>query len=158
MPAPYLLTASTVLSGSSEAAYDALVDAPLEELLGDRSGPIPPVKECRDQGGPWGNVGQTRTIVLGDGGTILETLVVADRTAGDYRYRLSDITGPMKPLVRGVDGRFAFAPASDGTSVTWTWNVHPTNAGTRLVMPLFNVFWQRAARKAFARLGTRLAA
>ena len=103
-------------------------------------------------------MGQTRTIVLGDGGTILETLVVADRAAGDYRYRLSDITGPMKPLVRGVDGRFSFEPAGGGTTVTWSWNVHTTNAVTRLVMPLFNVFWQRAAGKAFARLGTRLTA
>ena len=158
MTTPYLLTASTVLNARPEDAYDALVDAPLEELLGDRSGPIPPVRECRGQDGPWGHVGQTRTIVLGDGGTILETLVAADRTTRDYRYRLAEITGPMKALVRGVDGRFSFEPAGDGTAVTWTWNVHPTNGVVRLVMPVFNVFWQQAARKAFARLGARLAA
>jgi hypothetical protein len=158
MTAPYQLTASTVIAGRPEDAYDALVAAPLEELLGDRSGPIPPVKECRGQDGPWGQVGQTRTIVLGDGGTILETLIGADRTTRDYRYRLSDITGPMKALVRGVDGRFAFEPSGDRTAVTWTWTVHPTHAVTRLAMPVFNVFWQRAARKAFARLDTRLAA
>ena len=158
MTTPYLLSASTVLSARPEDAYDALVDAPLEELLGDRSGPIPPVRECRGQDGRWGTVGQTRTIVLGDGGTILETLVAADRPTRDYRYRLAEITGPMKALVRGVDGRFAFEPAGEGTAVTWTWNVHPTNSVVRLVMPVFNVFWQQAARKAFARLGARLAA
>ncbi|MGY2876594.1 hypothetical protein ACVW00_003784 [Marmoricola sp. URHA0025 HA25] len=158
MATPYQLTASTVLPARSEDAYDALVDLPLEELLGDRSGPIPPVRECRGQDGRWGTVGQTRTIVLGDGGTILETLVVADRAAGDYRYRLSEIKGPMKPLVRGIDGRFSFSPAGEGTSVTWSWAVHPANAVARLGMPVFNLFWQRAARKAFARLGARLAA
>jgi hypothetical protein len=158
MAAPYLLSASSELSATPQDAYLCLVDAPLEELLGDRSGPIPPVRECRGQEGAWGRAGQTRTIVLGDGGTILETLVLADRAAGDYRYRLSDITGPMKALARGIDGRFLFEPAGQGSSVTWTWTVHPTHAAVRLVMPVFNLFWQRAAAKAFARLGARLAA
>jgi hypothetical protein len=158
MTAPYQLTASTVIAARPEDAYDALVGAPLDELLGDRSGPIPPVKECRGQDGPWGQVGQTRTIVLGDGGTILETLVGADRSTRDYRYRLTDITGPMKALTRRIDGRFSFEPAGGGTTVTWTWSVHPTNAIIRLAMPLFNVFWQQAARKAFARLDARLTA
>lgn len=158
MAAPYVLSASAELSASPEDAYSSLVDAPLEELLGDRSGPIPPVRECRGQDGPWGQAGQTRTIVLGGGGTILETLLVADRSAGDYRYRLSDITGPMTALARRVDGRFSFEPAGNGTSVTWTWAVHPTHAAVRLVMPVFDIFWQQAARKAFARLGARLAA
>jgi hypothetical protein len=158
MTAPYLLTASATLPAEPGAAYDELVAAPLEDLLGDRSGPIPPVRECRGQVGSWGQAGQTRTIVLGDGGTIRETLVVADREAGDYRYRLSDLTGPMKALARAVDGRFHFEPAPGGATVTWTWAVHPTSAVTRLLLPVFNVFWQQAARKAFARLGARLAA
>lgn len=158
MAAPYLLSASSTLSARPEDAYLCLVEAPLEELLGDRSGPIPPVRECRGQDGPWGQVGQTRTIVLGDGGTILETLVVADRVTGDYRYQLSNITGPMKALARGVEGRFLFEPAGAGCSVTWSWTVHPTNSAVRLVMPVFNLFWQRAAAKAFARLGARPAA
>lgn len=156
MATPYLLSASADLAAAPQDAYDALVEAPLEELLGDRSGPIPPVLRCRDQVGSWGQAGQTRTIVLGDGGTIRETLVVADRGAGDYRYRLSEITGPMKALVRAVDGRFSFAPATDGTTVTWTWEVSPTASAVRLVMPVFNLFWQRAARKTFARLEARL--
>jgi hypothetical protein len=154
---PYLLSASSELAVDPQDAFDALVEAPLEDLLGDRTGPIPPVRGCRGEPAVWGQAGQTRTIVLGDGGTILETLVVADRAAADYRYRLSDITGPMKPLVRGVDGRFLFQPSGAGTSVTWSWTVHPSNAVARFAMPVFNLFWQRAARKAFARLGARVA-
>jgi Polyketide cyclase / dehydrase and lipid transport len=158
MASRYQLSASSVLATTPQAAYDALVDAPLEELFGDRSGPIPPVRECRGQQGPWGQVGQTRTVVLGDGGTVLETLVVSDRAAGDYRYRLSEITGPMKALARSIDGRFAFVPADAGTTATWTWDVHLTSPLGRLAMPVFKVFWQRAAGKAFTRLGSRLAA
>ena len=158
MVTPYLLSASAELAATPQSAFDALVDAPLEDLLGDRSGPIPPVRECRGQVGSWGQAGQTRTIVLGDGGTVLETLLVADRAAADYRYRLTEITGPMKALARAVDGRFSFEPAAGGTTATWTWTIQPTVAGVRLVMPVFDVFWQRAARKAFARLGARLSA
>src|SRR5215217_1435809 len=100
MTAPYDVSASEVLPTSPEVAYDTVVGAPLEDILGDRSGPIPPVRETRGHEGPWGTVGQTRTVVLGDGGTVLETLVGADRQTTDYRYRLTDVRGPMKLLVR----------------------------------------------------------
>ena len=158
MIAAYDVSASALLPTTPDVAYDALVDAPLEDLLGDRTGPIPPVRMCEGQASAWGAVGQTRTVVLGDGGRILETLVVADREAGDYRYRLSDVRGPMKALVRTVDGRFSFESQGSGTRVTWSWRIHPTHPVSRMLMPAFSVFWRKAAAKAFARLGSRLPA
>jgi hypothetical protein len=155
----YDVSESAVLPVTPEVAYDTVVEAPLEEVLGERSGPIPGIRECRGQGGPWGNLGQTRTVVLADGGTLLETLVLVQRPSGgsgDYRYQLTDVRGPMKALVRTVDGRFAFEPEGSGTRVTWSWAMHPTNPVTRLVLPVFAIFWRRAALKMFDKLGSRL--
>ncbi len=157
MPAPYLLSSSTVVPVAPEVAYDAVLAAPLEELFPHRSGAIPPVKECRGQLGDWGTVGQTRTVVLADGGTNLETLVTADRPGGVYQYRLSDFTGAMKALVAGVDGQFSFVGEGSGTRVTWSWAIQPTNAVTRLVaLPVLGAFWKPYAAKMWPHYAARL--
>lgn len=157
MPAPYLLSSSTVVPVSPDVAFDGVLAAPLEELFPHRSGPIPPVKECRGQEGAWGTVGQTRTVVLADGGTNLETLVAADRAGGVYQYRLSDFTGPMKALVAGVDGQFSFVPEGNGTRVTWSWSISSTNAVTRLLaLPVLGAFWKPWAAKMWPHYAARL--
>lgn len=145
----YDLSASQVIAGTPEQAYDAVVLAPLERLFGRRSGPIPPVKRTEDFSGVWGSVGQTRTIVLGAGGRLHETVRFADRPA-DFGYLLSDVRGPMKPLARSVEGRFTFVAEGAGTRVTWSWRMHLTSPAVRLLMPVFGTFWRRGAAGAFA--------
>jgi len=122
-----------------------------------RVGPIPAIRECTGQEGAWDTVGKTRTIVLADGSRNLETLVATERP-GSYRYRLTDFTGPMKALVRDVDGEFAFAPVGDRTQVTWSWKIHPTNPVARLLLPGVGFFWRRYAAKMWPRYAARLAA
>ena len=90
---------------------------------------IPPIREVRDQVGPWGEVGQTRTIVLADGGTMRETLTSVERPHR-FGYAIGDVRGPMRPLVERVEGRWTFEPAGTGTRITWPWDVTPTAAGT----------------------------
>ena len=144
MSAPYVLSSSTVVSATPEAAFAGVLAAPLPELFPERTGPIPPVRECTGQEGAWGDIGQTRTVVLGDGSSNLETLVALDRP-GSYRYRLTDFTGPMKALVRTIDGEFAFAAEGEGTRVSWTWHMHPATPVSRLLLPGMGFFWRRYA-------------
>jgi len=155
MASSYDVTASAVLGVSPEAAYDLVLAVPLEEILGQRSGLIAGIARCEGQIGDWGTVGQTRTVVMRDRGTSLETLVLADRAGGDYRYRISEIRGLNKPLISGIDGRFTFVPEGSGTRVTWSWALHPTALG-RPAMPLLGVFWRRWAAGMFVRLGDRV--
>lgn len=157
MGGPYELSSSTVVRATPEAAYEAVLAAPLAELFPDRAGPIPPVRECTGQDGAWGTVGQTRTVVLDDGSTNLETLVAADRPRS-YRYRLDDFTGPMKLLVGHVDGEFAFAPAGPGARVTWRWDLYPAHPPARLLLPVLGFFWRRYAAAMWPRYAARLPA
>ena len=154
MTSSYDVSASAVLDVAPEVAYDAVMAAPLEEILGKRSGLIPGIVRTEGQDGPWGTVGQTRTIVTSDGGKTLETLVLADRP-DDYRYRITDVRGLNKPLISSIDGRFTFVPEGSGTRVTWSWTLHPTALG-RPAMPLLGVFWRRWAAGMFVRLGDRV--
>ena len=66
MVAPYLLSSSTVVQATPEVAFDGVMNAPLEELFPHGAGPIPSVKECIGQVGPWATVGQTRKVVTSD--------------------------------------------------------------------------------------------
>lgn len=156
MVAPYLLSSSTVVPTSPEVALQGVLDAPLEDLFTQRGGLIPAIKECTGQDGPWGTPGQTRTVVLADGSTNLETLVSVD-APDRYRYQLSDFTGPMKLLVSRVDGEFTFVPEGSGTRVTWNWSIEPKNALTRLPMPVLGASWRKFADRMWPNYAARLA-
>jgi len=140
----YLVSSSTVVPVDPDAAFQGLLDAPLERLFPHRSGPIPAIVRCEDQGGPWSTVGQTRSIVLADGTKNLETLVGLERPS-DYRYRVTGIEGPFKLLVTSIDGRFTFEPEGDGTRATWSWELHGRNPVARLAFPVLDFFWRRWA-------------
>jgi hypothetical protein len=130
-----------------DRAFDVVLPTPLPELFSRRYAAIPPIREVRDQQGVWGTVGQTRTIRLADGGTLRETLTSVDRPRS-FGYRITDVTGPMKPLVTELEGEWRFDPAGIGVRITWAWNVHPRGALGRAAMPVFARMWQGYARQA----------
>lgn len=137
-------------------AFDRVLVHPLPELFRKRRLAIPPIKEVRGQAGEWGTVGETRTIVTSDGGTMLETLTSNERPSS-FGYTISQVRGPMKPLVSTADGRWSFEPAGSGTLVTWTWVLTPTAVG-RLAMPVFGAMWHGYARQALDEVGAMLLA
>ena len=59
-----------------------------------------------------------------------EELVTLDRPHR-FGYELTQITGPMAPLVDRVEGEWRFEPAGTGTRVTWAWVLHPRRASPR---------------------------
>src|ERR1700684_3931422 len=97
-----------------QRAFDVTLPIPLTAIFSRRYVLLPPVKEVRGQEGPWGRVGQTRTVVTADGGTMRELLTEVD-APHSFSYHLSDISGPMRPLVESIDGRWEFAKTGTGT-------------------------------------------
>ena len=85
-------------------AFDRTIAHPLPDLFRRRYGPLPPIKAVTGFTEPWSTVGQTRTIHLADGGTMLEELTEVDRPRR-FAYRISEIAGAMKPLVARPRGR-----------------------------------------------------
>ncbi|WP_353951551.1 SRPBCC family protein [Knoellia sp. S7-12] len=140
------LSQSRAVPVAVEEAFDRLLPHPLPEVFSRRRLAIPPIKGVRGQSGTWGAVGQTRTILLADGGTMLETLTAVERPRS-FDYTITDVAGAMKPLVAGAEGRWTFEPAGTGTRITWSWVLTPTTAG-RLVMPMFGAMWNGYARQA----------
>jgi Polyketide cyclase / dehydrase and lipid transport len=135
-----------------EQAFAVVLPAPLPGLFA-RYALLPPITQVCDQVGDWGTVGQSRTIVLSDGGTRRERLVSVTPPS-EFSYRIDGFTGLNKALFAAVDGRWAFAPDGDGTRITWSWTIHPTSSLTALALPVVGLMWNGYARQALSRIAT----
>jgi hypothetical protein len=139
-----------------ETAYDRTIGVPLPEIFAHRHLLLPPVVRTEGQDGAWGrHVGQTRTILTSDRGSLHETLRDLDRPHR-FGYRIDRVRGPMRPLVRHLDGAWTFEPSGSGTTgtttITWSWELTPTSALTRPLVALVGRMWHGYARRALATL------
>ncbi|MEO6533894.1 MAG: SRPBCC family protein [Pseudolysinimonas sp.] len=85
-----------------------------------RFGVIPAVVAVTDQTGNWDAVGQTRTLHLSDGSTVVETTTDVQRP-GFFAYELTDFTKVFGPLVDHARAEWRFEAADEGTRVTWNY-------------------------------------
>jgi Polyketide cyclase / dehydrase and lipid transport len=154
MAGPVVFEQERAIPVEVKRAYAATLTTPLPVLFRRRYGALPPVREVRDQAGVWGDLHQTRTVVTSDGGTMREQLTEVDPPQA-FGYHLSDITGPMRPLVAGIDGRWEFTPIGTGTLVTWRWTLIPRSVGAP-VMPVLARMWRGYARQALELLSEQL--
>ncbi|MEZ0051535.1 hypothetical protein ABIA30_002543 [Mycobacterium sp. MAA66] len=136
-------------------AFSGTAPIPLNELFCRWYGPIPPIRAVRNQTGIWDAVGQTRTILLTGGGSMAETLTSFDEPHS-FSYTLSDITGPMAPLVSGVNGEWVFEPVGTGTKITWRWTLHRRSAVTAPLLPVFGKLWKGYAAQSLEHLSDLL--
>ena len=155
--APLSVQESRLVPVPTDQAYQGALTAPLDQLFRRRHLALPPIKEVRDQHGTWGSggLGQTRTIVTADRGTLREELTVLE-PGERFGYTLTRITGPMKPLVAYVEGMWTVAPAESGAVVTWAWTIHPRSALTAPVVGLVGRMWHGYAAKGLAELESYL--
>ena len=143
--------ASRLVAVEPAEACDRLIAARLPEVFSRRYAGFPAVREVTDEPEVWGTVGQTRTIVLADGGRLRETLVSVDRPAG-YTYLLDDFHGRLRPFVRTVDGVWSVTPEGTGARIGWAWTIHPTAPPARLTMNVISRMWKGYADRALIEL------
>jgi hypothetical protein len=144
----YRVSSSRSVPVDLERAFDVVLAEPLPRIFSRRYGPFGPVSEVRDQTGDgWGTVGQSRRIVLSDGGEVTERITAVDRPAS-FGYQLSEIKGPLKAFVSTVAGEWRFEPAGTGTRITWSWVLEPASSLSRYALPLLARFWRGYARQA----------
>lgn len=155
MTQPLVVKQSQVVPVAPDTAFHGTLPIPLPEIFGRWYGPIPPIKEVRDQTGDWDTAGRSRTIVLAGGGSAREDLTSVDAPRS-FGYRLTRIHGPMALLVDSVTGEWTFAPADGGTEITWRWTIYPRSSLSAPGLPLFGMLWKRYARRALLDLAAAL--
>jgi Polyketide cyclase / dehydrase and lipid transport len=146
---------SRVIPVSVDDAFAGTLPIPLTTIFSRRYGPIPSIKEVRDQVGEWGTVGQTRVVLLTGGGSMREELTSVDPPRS-FGYVLTDISGPMALLVGRAEGEWAFAASGAGTRVTWRWNIHSRWPLTAPLLPVLGRLWKGYARRALEQLSAQL--
>ena len=155
MTKPLVVELSRTIQMGQQDVFRDMVPMPLPTLFRKWYGPIPPIKEVRNQTGDWDAVGQSRTVVLVGGGSMREELTQFD-APNSFGYTLSDIEGPLSPLVGRVDGEWIFDPIGSGTNVTWRWTIHPRTGLTAPVLPVFGKLWKGYARQSLDELSKQL--
>jgi hypothetical protein len=155
MAQPLVVEQSRVIPIAVEEAFHGTLPLPLPEIFGHWYGPIPPIKEVRDQTGAWDAAGQTRVVKLVGGGSVHEELTSVDPPRS-FGYTLSDIKGPLAALVKSVEGKWSFTPAGTGTTVTWQWIIHARSVVTAPLLPVFGRMWKGYASQALEKLSATL--
>lgn len=132
------------------ASATAYVDAPVKRVFPrltqhdptkfyPRSGVLPAVVEVRDQTGGWDAAGETRTIVLSDGGTLLETL--RSVAAPLFSYDLTRFTGVFGALVAEAHSEWTIADASEGSTISWTYSFTSRPGRGLVVAAIVRLAW-----------------
>jgi hypothetical protein len=143
--------ASRVMPVDPDVAFTRLMSVPLTEVFSGRYAAIPAVAEVTDQPDDWGVVGQTRTIVLADGGRLRETLTDVERPHG-FGYRLDGIQGPLRHFVHTIDGAWTITPHDGGARIGWAWTFYPKASPARLTTSVIGRMWTGYADRALVQL------
>ncbi len=117
---------------------------------------LPGVVAVRDQTGAWDAVGQTRTLVLTDGGTVKETLMVV--ALPSFAYDLSTFTGFFGHLVAGGRSEWRVDAHGDGTSIEWTYAFTAKPGWALVVAAILRLAWAPYMRRVLPAIAASTAA
>jgi Polyketide cyclase / dehydrase and lipid transport len=117
-----------------------------------KSGLLPAVIEVRDQTGSWDAPGQTRQLVLSDGGWVIEHTTDVD-PSGFFAYNLTDFQKLFKRLVDHARAEWTFTEVDGGTNIHWSYTFFPRSAGARPVIALIvALLWGPYMKKVLPRI------
>ena len=140
---PVSVTVRQPVRGSVARAFDVVIPVDLAAIFRGY-GPLPAVVGTRDQVGAWDAAGDTRTVLLKDGGIMSEELTRVERPER-CEYRVRPEKGLLKLAVAHIDGRFLFEPhPGGGTIIDWTYSFTAKPGRRPLVLALAPL-WRRYA-------------
>ncbi|MBO9533110.1 MAG: SRPBCC family protein [Solirubrobacteraceae bacterium] len=151
-PRPVPVTVWRRVDAPPVVAFDAVVPIDLPTIFRGY-GPLPAVVSATDAPGGerWGVEGQSRTVMLAGGGRMEETVLEVQQP-GLFRYRVVPVRGPLRLLVRQIEGQFVFARHErGGTAIRWTYVFRPRRGATPLARVLAPL-WRRYAEQAIDRI------
>jgi len=111
-----------------------------------RFGPLPAVVDVKDQTGAWDAAGQTRTLVLSDGGSVVEHTRIVERPSF-FAYELTDFQKLFGHLVSGARAEWTFTDVEGYTRISWSYEFHPYPRAGLLVGAIVKLFWAPYMRR-----------
>jgi hypothetical protein len=111
-----------------------------------KSGLLPGVVSVRHQTGSWDAPGQTRTLMLSDGGSVVEHTTNVERP-GFFAYNLTDFTKLFKLLVESARAEWTFTAVSAGTNIHWSYTFFPRRGAGPVIGLIVRMLWAPYMRK-----------
>jgi hypothetical protein len=105
-----------------------------------RFGVIPATVAVQDQTGDWDAEGRTRRLLLGDGGSVVETLVSVQRPFR-FVYELTDFRRVFGVLVDHARAEWTFQEEEQRTRVRWTYTFFAKPGRGLIVAAIVRLFW-----------------
>jgi hypothetical protein len=106
-----------------------------------RSGLLPAVLEVRNQTGRWDKPGQTRTLMLSDGGSVVEHTMNVE-PYGFFAYNLTDFTRIFGKLVDHARAEWTFSEVAGGTTIHWSYTFFPKSGpASPIVATIVRLLW-----------------
>jgi Polyketide cyclase / dehydrase and lipid transport len=117
-----------------------------------KSGLLPGVIEVRDQTGNWDRPGQTRQLMLSDGGWVIEQTTNVE-PYGFFAYNLTDFQKIFKRLVDHARAEWTFTEVEGGTTIHWSYTFFPLNSVARPILALIiSLLWGPYMKKVLPRI------
>jgi Polyketide cyclase / dehydrase and lipid transport len=121
-----------------------------------KSGIIPAVVEVRDQSGNWDAPGQTRQLMLSDGGWVVETTMNVEPYQF-FAYNLTQFQKVFGVLVHHARAEWTFTEVPAGTTIHWKYTYFPKNAAAKLPLALIiRLVWGPYMRKVLPKIVTEV--
>ena len=131
--------------GTAADVFDHIVPIELSTIF-TGYGPLPAVARTENQTGPWDAVGQSRTVVLADGGSAREELIAFEK-GERFAYRIGEVRGRLALVASGALGEWWFTQSgSESTPVTnirWRYEFLPRSAVAVPALLVVRSVWGR---------------
>jgi len=126
-----------------ERVFDVVVAEDVLPKVLHRWGPIPAVTGTRNLTGPWDTPGSERTVLLADGNTAHEQVLVWERPRR-FEYRVDRLTGMFGRLVEHATGTWVFSGTEYGSSFRWTYSFEPRGRAAAILLDVIvRTAWAR---------------
>ncbi|CAN5299729.1 hypothetical protein BH11ACT3_BH11ACT3_13880 [soil metagenome] len=142
--------AEAIAPATPTRTYEILTPSDPSRFYG-KFGPIPATLSVSDQTGAWDGVGQTRTLHLSDGSTVVETTKEVDAPRR-FAYQLTNFTKLFGALVAKADAEWDFDAAEGGTRIRWTYTFHGKPGRGWMVALIIKLAWAPYMREVLPKL------
>jgi hypothetical protein len=105
-----------------------------------KSGLLPAVVEVRNQTGAWDAPGQTRQLMLSDGGWVIEHTMNVEPNAF-FAYNLTDFQKLFGKLVEHARAEWTFTAVEGGTNIRWKYTFFPNKGAGPVLGAIVKLLW-----------------
>jgi len=132
-------TARLVARASQASAF--AIATPLTPVgFYPKAGLLPAVVEVRDQPASWNQPGQTRKLMLSDGGSVIEHITNVEPN-DSFAYDLTEFQKVFGRLVDHARAEWTFTSVAAGTEILWSYTFFPKRGGGAILSLIVRLLW-----------------